>query len=118
MLYEIKKVKQHDGEPLRRWFFDHEIDLLIWIDESDEIVGFQLCYDKINDPHALTWHLKSGYQHNRIDDGDAFEIPILITDRQVDTKTIASAFKEKSRDIEEHITAFVYEKILDYAPVE
>ena len=39
----------------KRWFFDHEIDLLIWLNADNEIVGFQLCYDKLNNPHALTW---------------------------------------------------------------
>lgn len=39
MLYEIKNIRQYEGEQKRRWFFDREIDLTVWFDESDDIVG-------------------------------------------------------------------------------
>lgn len=86
MLYEIKKVKSYKDEPRRRWFFDHDIDLTVWFDDADEIVGFQLCYDKPKNPHAFTWDKENGYRHHQIDDGERLDtlarkgIPTLMLD--------------------------------------
>ena len=56
MLYEIKNVKQHKNEGLRRWFTDKDFDLIIWYDYNNKnIDGFQLCYDKSNYERVLTW---------------------------------------------------------------
>ena len=122
MLYEIKNVKQYQGEPKRRWFFDHEIDLLVWFDDRDEIVGFQLCYDKLRDQRALTWFRGSGYHYNRVDDGErdggrrgVKAIPVLLMDGSFDHRRIAAVFREKSKDIPNWISTFVYEKIASYS---
>lgn len=53
MLRELANVRQVAGEPRRRWFFCHEIDLVLFEDEQG-ICAFQLAYDKpllyANDP--------------------------------------------------------------------
>ncbi len=46
MLRELKQVRQHKGEPRRRWFNDDYFDLIVWFSEKDSISGFQLCCDK------------------------------------------------------------------------
>ena len=94
MLYEIKGVNQDSLEYKKRWFFDHEIDLLIWLDANNEIAGFQLCYDKLNNPHALTWLKDKGYRHNRIDFredkiGRRRGSPILLADGKLTANTAA-----------------------------
>ena len=86
MLYEIKGIKQYPGEPKRRWFFDRTLDLTVWFDDEDEIVRIQLCYNKPQEPYALTWDKETGYRHHRIDDGEGERpgkpkgIPILLKD--------------------------------------
>ncbi|MFZ5562722.1 MAG: hypothetical protein ACOZBW_01615 [Thermodesulfobacteriota bacterium] len=116
MLYEIKKVSQHPGEPRRRWFFDHEIDLTVWFDPAGKIESFQLCYDKPGDPHALSWSRDGGYGHHRVDDGEdgggaGKGIPILLADGRFDSQRIAGLFDRKSRDIPRYIARFVSVRI-------
>jgi len=117
-LYEIKNVKQHNGEPIRRWFFAHMMDLYIWLNLKKKIIGFQLCYDKPKNPHALTWFSGIGYKHNRIDDGDKCcghkEIRILTHNGKFNKTRIARTFSQKSRDLPPFISKFVYQKIVEY----
>ena len=60
MLTEFKGVRQREEEGIRRWFFNNYFDLIIWYDNSNQIEGFQLCYDKENNEKALTWLKKNG----------------------------------------------------------
>ena len=120
MLYEIKDVKSYDKEPKRRWFFDHDIDLTVWFDETEKIVAFQICYDKLKDPHAFTWRDKTGYHHHKIDDGERTGtiapkgIPILTLDGSFDKEKIARLFQQKSKDIDPKVSSFVYDKIMQF----
>lgn len=120
MLYEIKDIKQYPNEPRRRWFFDHALDLTVWFDNRNEIIRFQLCYNKPKAPHALTWDKAHGYRHNRIDDGEGNRfakpkgIPILLMDGPFSHQEIADLFKQSSKNIAQWISGFVHKKIMDY----
>ena len=121
MLYEIKGIRQYEGEPNRRWFFDNEVDLTVWFDAADDMVGFQLCYDKTQDQHALTWREDGRYQHNRVDDGESIGsigrfkgTPLLFMDGNFDRQRIANIFAEKSQDIPKQIRKFVSDKIASF----
>ncbi|MCP4353014.1 MAG: hypothetical protein GY795_46785 [Desulfobacterales bacterium] len=119
MLYEIRHVKQNREESKRRWFTGDFFDLLVWLDEKDSITGFQLCYDKSGDQRALTWHEKSGYSHNRVDEGESKpgkpkSIPVLVLDGLFANKEIADIFKKMSKNIDKSVSDFVYKKILQY----
>lgn len=120
VLYEIEKIKSYENEPKRRWFFNHDIDLTVWFDDSDRIIGFQLCYDKPGNPHAVTWWEKSGYHHHEVDDGEktgvlsSKGIPILLADGVFEKDKIAGLFFEKSREIDPAISTFVHDRLLHY----
>ena len=120
MLREHTDVRQIEGEPRRRWFSDDRFDLIVWFNENDEIIGFQLCYDKSRYERALTWFKHTGYMYHRVDDGEHTiamirkATPILVSDGRFDHKKIASLFKEQSTEIEEKIFQFVYEKISQF----
>ena len=120
MLNEIKNIKQYDGEPQRRWFFDPSIDLLIWSDEAENIVGFQLTYDRPSNPKAFAWGQETGYVHNRIDDGECLNAvihkgtTILLSNAVFDIQKVATLFEKESRDIDPNVSAFVFEKIMNY----
>lgn len=120
MLYEIGNLDQKDPGLLRRWFFDDEMDLLVWLD-GDRIHGFQLCYDKTGDQRALTWFSDRGFTHNRVDERDdkigIFRgTALLVSDGVLDSERVAARFKALSADIDADISAFVYEKILQVHP--
>lgn len=118
-LYEINDVRQIDGEPKRRWFYDDFFDLVLWLDDSGKILGFQLCYDKRRDQHALTWRADSGYLHNRVDDGESRPgkykaSPVLQPNGRFSKEGIAALFLRASRHLDRWIVEMVYEKIIQY----
>lgn len=119
MLTETKNVPQVKGEPKRRWFADQLLDLVVWFNQHDEIVGFQLCYGRLGERRALTWKKSSSYFHDRIDDGEEHPLvakcsPILVADGPFEQQAIAERFKEESGNIDPQIASFVYSKILEY----
>lgn len=118
MLREIKWVSQVEGEPLRRWFASHNLDLIVWQDDS-AVVGFQLCYDKVYQERVLIWQSTSGYSHTLVDSGECRPgrhkaAPILIPGGNFDPNQVAREFVEKSAAIEPEIFDFVYSKLLEY----
>lgn len=118
MLREIRDVKQVPGEPRRRWFSDENFDLIVWLGPEDQILGFQLCYDKETGQKALTWLNGDGYQHSRIDDGDnpgkMKASPVLEANGHFDNEGTARRFLESKGDVPEKITDCVYENITRY----
>jgi len=122
MLREIspRYVRQIKGESKRRWFVDDYFDLLIWVNKNNEIIGFQLCYDKLGDQRALTWRKGSGYMHHHVDEGEGRPgkkkaTPILDrVDRHFEREVIADAFKKESLKVEANVSTFIYERILQY----
>ncbi len=68
----------------RRWFGDDYFDLIVWYDDAERISGFQLCYDRGRNEHALTWRRETGAEHHRIDSGETMPLenrsPILVPD--------------------------------------
>ncbi len=71
MLREVKNVRQHPDELLRRWFDDDEgfFELIAWVDDEETVTGFQLSYDVRGDERAITW-LGGLFTHRDVDAGD------------------------------------------------
>ena len=111
MLREIKEVKQVKNEAFRRWFTDKSFDLIVWLEDT-EISGFQLCYNKEDDEHAITWQKAGGFKHNKIDNGERPGLsnmtPILVPDGLFEKDHVARIFKEASAEIDKNIAEFVY----------
>ena len=117
MLTELGDVRQVEGEHRRRWFMDSFFDLIVWLDQGDAIVGFQLCYDKEGDQRALTWKAPDSYTHAAVDDGENRPgrykaTPILVADGAFDHTAIAERFRAESAAVDPAIAAFVYEKLV------
>ena len=119
MLIEISNVKQIEGEPKRRWFNDDFFDLVVWLDDEERLVGFQLAYGKPLGERALTWRMGSGYRHDGVDDGESKpgkmkSTPILVDDGIFNSEEVAALFKRESCGIDRDIAGFVYEKLKSY----
>ena len=120
MLQEIEQTKQISSEPFRRWFSDRVIDLIVWYSpDKSVIVGFQLCYRKGIDEHALTWLQGKGFSHNRIDDGEGRPAghkmtPILLPDGTFEKDSLLTDFEEASREIDPEVVRAVGEMIKRY----
>ena len=113
-LVELLRVRQRAGEPRRRWFHTGSLDLIVWYDESDAIIGFQFCYDKPRSEHALTWSADSGYSHMAIDDGEMSgraKTPILVPNGCVDRDRIRDLFSSASGRLPVEICQFVSDRL-------
>ena len=116
MLNEVPHVRQIEGEPLRRWFADEELDLIVWFEPEGAICGFQLCYGDSGARHALTWLAPGGYFHHRLDDGDwrigrTKAATVLADPCPFDPDRLAARFLEAASALESSIADFVLEKI-------
>lgn len=119
MLREITPARQVSDEPPRRWFAGNALDLIVWYSASGEIQGFQLCYSKGHDEHALTWWKGKGFFHDRIDDGegrpdDQKMTPILLPDGSFDKERVISQFRDNSAEIDQELVQFVVRTIEGY----
>ena len=119
MLEELENTRQVPNEGLRRWFSDSHFDLIVWEEDNGSVLGFQLCYGKGVDEHALTWRKSGGYTHHKVDDGETPGIdhkssPILVADGQFNPAALAEEFLARSKNIDSSISELVYEKLLDY----
>ena len=114
MLREWKNVRQPAEEGPRRWFTDEDMDLIVWYDsDRTTISGFQLCYDKQAEQHALTWMRDGRYNHARVDDGEGRagiglkQTPILVEDGAFDPVELADRFDRHAQSIDEEIRGLV-----------
>jgi hypothetical protein len=118
MLAEIADPRQIPGEGRRRWFRDDYFDLIVWLDDHEEIFGFQLCYDKFHNERALTWRRDRGFRHERVDDGEITGhikmTPILIPDGEFAWQDVAARFRAAAAGIDPGVAGFVYRKLCAY----
>src|SRR5215475_5813525 len=116
MLREITPSRQIPGEPRRRWFTSSNIDLIVWLDENEAPTGFQLCYDKEQHEHALTWTEGTGYSHMAVDPGEPRPArhkatPILVPDGTVDAMRILEEFRREAQSVPSDFARLVESKL-------
>lgn len=119
MLRQLKPTRQHSSEPLRQWFTSSTLDLIVWTGPGGEITGFQLCYGKGRDEHALTWLEDRGFSHDRIDDGEGNPdkqkmTPLLVPDGTFDKDKLVALFGQQSAGLDSELTRFVSNKLSEY----
>jgi len=111
MLSEIKEVSQKRGEPKRRWFSDLNMDLFIWFNEDDEIVSYQLTYNKPLAEKALIWSEEKGFSHLGVDDGARPgkypASPLLVKDGVIKPSEIISMLEKNSSELDRSILNFI-----------
>lgn len=118
---EIRRVKQHEGEPHRRWFMDDYWDLYVWTEDDGSISAFQLCYGKPYGERALDWHKTRGYRHSKVSEstggrlGPSMDAPLLVQDGVFDIAAVARRFSRDSEDIDPEIRNFIHGKILEFS---
>ena len=69
MLKEMSPIRQIANEGRRRWFTSKDCDLIVWLSEDDAVAGFQFCYQKADQEHALSWIPPAGFSHAKVDCG-------------------------------------------------
>ena len=118
MLREIIPVSQKSGEPKRRWFCCEIMDLFIWLNDQDEVVSYQLSYDKPHAEKALTWQQGQGFAHVSVDDGSRPgkypASPLLSPEANFNAKKLLSLFKSNAGDMDSTIATFIVSSIENY----
>ncbi|HUR58698.1 MAG TPA: hypothetical protein VM029_13380 [Opitutaceae bacterium] len=117
MLHEIKNVKQEPGAGPRRWFESDALELVVWYAAAGQITGFQLCYQRRDGEHALTWRAGAGFAHAAVDSGDESPLknqtPILTPESDVPWHEIARLFDRESADLEPALRQLVHDKLAE-----
>ncbi|PKM42308.1 MAG: hypothetical protein CVV05_18930 [Gammaproteobacteria bacterium HGW-Gammaproteobacteria-1] len=123
MLQELKKVRQHAGEPERRWFSNREFDLIVWLDEHAAVIAFDLCYGKPQHEHVFRWRAAHGMKHLRVDDGERYGgrhkmSPIYVADGTHDASATAARFAVVSGDVPAEIRDTVLRHLNEVAQAD
>ena len=118
-LRELKYINQVPGEPLRRMFSCSRMDIYVWIEESGEIYGFQLCYRHTRQEKALTWMRDKGFTHRNVDDGENADgpfkmTPLLVPDGEFAKAEVIASFEEINEKVEPEIAEFIQGKLDEY----
>ena len=120
-LRELPDTRQVPGEPRRRWFHSLDLDLIVWFDDADKLIGFQLCYDTERNERAITWREGRGYDHSGVDSGETpggvpgyKATPILVADGAFDTRRVLDEFLGASNEIPDDIRSFVAKRLERY----
>ena len=117
-LRELPRVQQVPGEPRRRWFHGHEMDLVIWEDAEGALLGFQLAYDRHRNEHSIEWRAGRGFTHYQVDDGEAValskETPFLYRNGAFERDRVLMQFLAVAQGLPPEISAFVAEKLREF----
>lgn len=116
MLEEISEIRQIEGEPRRRWFTDPILDIYVWYDEDDNVIQFQISYDKGPGEQALTWRREDGIVHHSVDDGESGiyrmkSTPVIVADTGYDPTRIADLIKQHGGKLEHDLYEFILDRI-------
>lgn len=119
MLSELKNVHQNTRSTgYRRWFADDELDLIIWYTETDEVIGFQLCYDLRGRERAFTWRRDKGLTHGAVDSGEESPFynrsPMMVADPIAPVDSVVSEFKVRSQMLEPDVVEMVTGRIATF----
>lgn len=114
MLREVTSTESA-VEPHRRWFADDFFELIVWLDETSTVEGFQLCYDRGRRERALTWTEAKGFRHDAVDDGESSPLknqtPLFRKGGDFDGGEILRRFRSASALLPRTIAEFVDSKI-------
>lgn len=111
MLYELKHTRQIPGENKRRWFTSLDMDLIVWLENDNKPVSFELCYNKQTHENSLRWST-SEVIHGSVDGGEDQPgkykaTPVLREVSYFDVDRVQSIFSEECHQIPQEITNFV-----------
>jgi hypothetical protein len=112
MLQEIILHRQDEPERRKRWFQDNYFDLFTWQNLDNEIVAFQLCYDRKGTERVISWDYRQGFEHSCIDDGEAAPhrnmTPVFTSCTMLPAESdVSTLFAQASAKIDKAISRFV-----------
>ena len=119
-LVELKDSQRITDDRRRRWFSSTDVDLIVWYDEGESLVGFELYYDKNVREHVFIWRAESGFTHLAVDDGEQKpvleykEAPLLIPDGHADPNRIRKLFEGSCGNLPVELVTLVRRKLAQH----
>jgi hypothetical protein len=115
MLVEFKKVRQEQGQGMRRWFQDKLYELVVWYRPDGSLKGFQIHYHSGQDQRALTWRGAQGFTHSLVDNGSGSPLknlaPILLANGGIPWPEVLAEFEGSSATLEPDLRAFIRQRL-------
>ena len=116
---EIGPVRQDSEHGKRRWFQDEYFDLFVWQDPAGAPIGFQLCYERNCAEGAISWSVREGFAHARVDGGRSVGLappmsPMLRSDGMPPYFRIYNRFLAAAAGCDPALYAFVLERLRAY----
>ncbi|RME35535.1 MAG: hypothetical protein D6786_01695, partial [Gammaproteobacteria bacterium] len=106
-----------EGALIRIWYNSPEMDLYLFVTESERVEAFQLCYDKPHRERVLSWQRRSGFRHAAVDDGEQLPFenrsPLIVGDGSWDAVRLRSLFREQAVELPQHHFDQVYLRLLE-----
>ncbi len=92
------------------------MDVYVWVNSDDQIVCYQITYDKPNAEKALTWKIESGFSHHGVDDdakpGKHPGTPLLITDGLPNLPRLMYLIYKNFGDVAPEVKKFIVTKLV------
>jgi hypothetical protein len=102
----------------RRWFHSLQMDLYVWVDDSDQPYGFELSYRKVTTEYSFRWDAEGGFTHSKVDSapgaGGHTASDLLGTTSAVDISYIRNIFAEAAGNLPPPIRALVQDALALY----
>lgn len=96
-------------------FADDYFDLILDFNENGIPRAFQLCYNLIEDEHALAWNADGPLRHVKVDQGEdkatINRAPILVADGACPVETLTREFKKRSTSLPPETQELILSKI-------
>ncbi|MFA9420922.1 MAG: hypothetical protein ACERLB_12300 [Gammaproteobacteria bacterium] len=87
------------------------MDLFVWTNDSDEVVSYQLGYDKPHPEKALSWSVERGFSHDDVDDGSRPGrhpgSPMLVADGEFAARRVLELFQVNAGPLEGDLREFI-----------
>ena len=118
MLREIISGRKKTNGQIRLWYVDDKLDLFVFLNENNVLMQFQLCYNKQDNEHVISWSNKFGYAHNRIDTGrntpGRAGSPLFVPNGSCDIDEVKTNFLNSSLNLDITLFEQVYRKLVGY----
>jgi hypothetical protein len=99
---------------------DDYFDLVVWYEPSGEVHGFQLSYDRWENPRAVTWTRERGFSHCIVRTSGSTGIglgmsPVLEASAEFPWRAVLQEFTARSKDLDPAIRNLVSHQIAAHA---
>lgn len=117
-MHEITRIAQDNPFYQKRWFQSDNIDLFLWTDLENTIIGFDFVYDTKDNEKAFLWSKVNGFNHVKVDSSTPKGLlkmsPIYMGEYDCNIDHIMDLCKRECVELEQSYYDFIYGKMFEY----